>query len=268
MQIYAEYAFLENFCMDFTLLYSAKAAAKNPGKTYKVALSAALGAAFAVVYPLFGVERLVSPWGTVVGLAVKLAAGAVMCALSGKFTRFKGYLKFTALFAAFSFLLGGALIALFSLTGADYKGGGGYILSSVPIGIPMFFALILVVIVKKVVSKIRVHSSQAFVCTVYLDGKSAKIPAFYDSGNKVYYGGSPVSIIPENAAKKLIDVGGIKTFTDIHTVSGKGRLAVFKADKVEIDDGKEVAVRKGVLFGVSPNRICKIVMHPDVAEVN
>lgn len=43
MQVYVELAVIENFCMDFTLLYSAKIAVKNPARVRRVALGAALG---------------------------------------------------------------------------------------------------------------------------------------------------------------------------------------------------------------------------------
>ncbi|MDE6690865.1 MAG: sigma-E processing peptidase SpoIIGA, partial [Clostridia bacterium] len=128
MQVYVEYALVENFCMDFTLLVAAKAAAKNPAKYWRIAAASVLGACFAVVYPLFGLSGAV-------GIAVKIVSGGAMCAVAGKFQSFKGYLKFTALFTAATFVVGGALIALFSLAGVAYKQGGGFVLSSVPVGI-------------------------------------------------------------------------------------------------------------------------------------
>ena len=51
MQVYVELAVLENFCMDFTLLYAAKVAAKNRAGYLRTGVGAALGAAVAVVVP-------------------------------------------------------------------------------------------------------------------------------------------------------------------------------------------------------------------------
>lgn len=261
MQVYAEYAFAENFCMDFTLLFAAKAATKNPTGYWRIAIAAALGACFAIAYPLFGID------GTA-GIAVKLASGAAMCGLAGKFNSFKGYLKFTAVFSAVTFLLGGALIAVFSLAGISYGEGGGYIISSVPIGIPMFAALALALIIKKIRSKFVANKAIAAHCKIFMGGKSAACNGFYDSGNKVYMGGVPVSIVPPYVARQLVKVDGIKTFVDIHTVAGKSRIKVFTADKVEIDDGTKVITRQNVAFGVSPRHVAKIVLHPDLSEVN
>lgn len=261
MQVYAEYAIIENFCMDFTLLAAAKAASKNPAKYWRIALASVLGACFAVVYPLIGL-------GGAVGIIVKLVAGGAMCALAGKYQTVKGYLKFTAVFTAATFLMGGALIAIFSLAGVKYEEGGGYILSSVPIGIPLFAALALLLIAKRIKQKFVGAKCVAAACRIFVGEKQASCPAFYDSGNKVYCHGAPVSIVPAHIAKKLTEAEGIKTFVDIHTVAGKSKIAVFTAEKIEIDDGKNNVTRHNVMLGISPQHINKIVLHPDLSEVN
>ena len=262
MQVYAEYALLENFCMDFTLLYAAKAAVKNPAKYPRICVASALGACFAVVYPLIGI-------GGAIGIVIKLVAGALMCAVAGKFQTFKGYVKFSAVFAAASFLVGGALLALFSLAGAEYRQGGGFIISSVPVGIPMFAAVTAAIIIKRVRNKFSAGKSAVTAyCKIYSGNSSATCAAFFDSGNKVYFNGSPVTIVPAYVAKQLTDEKSIKNYVDIHTVAGAGKIAVFTAEKLEIDDGKNKYERRNVTIGISPRHINKIVLHPDLSEVN
>ena len=262
MQVYAEYALIENFCMDYVLLFSAKAATKNVCGYRRLAIASALGACFAVIYPLFNLN---AAWG----IAVKIVSGLAICAIAGKYTRVVGYVKFTAVFTALTFMLGGALIAIFSLTGASYQSGGGFILSSVPIGIPLFFALILSVAISKAAKKfISGNAKGEYACTVKLGEKSAACTGFYDSGNRVYCGGKPVSIIPKEVAEKLIDTQGIKTFVDIHTVAGKGKIAVFCADSLVLESDNIKRELRGAMFGVSPQRIKKIVLHSDLSEVN
>lgn len=262
MKVYVEYAIIENFCMDFTLLVAAKAAAKNPAKYGRIAIASVFGACFAVVYPLLGLS------GGAAGIAVKIASGGAMCAVAGKFQTFKGYLKFTALFTAATFLTGGALIALFSLAGVNYRQGGGYVLSSVPVGIPLFAALMLAFTIIRVRRKFVASKAVGAYCKIYFNEKSAVCTAFYDSGNKVYLSGAPVSIIPPYIAAKLTDKKSIKTFAEIHTVAGKSKIPVFTAEKMEIDDGKSKITRQNVALGISPRHINKIVLHPDLTEVN
>lgn len=262
MQVYAEYAFAENFCMDFVLLACAKFATKNICRYRRIALAAALGACFAIAFPLFGLNG----W---LAILVKLIAGAAICALAGKYNKPLGYIKFTLAFTAATFLSGGALIAIFSLAGISYEGGKGYILSSVPVGIPLFFALVITLAIKKIASSIVSKNAKCSVkCKVSVGEKSIEWGGFYDSGNRVYYRGSPVSIIPREQAEALTETERIKTFVEIHTVAGKSKIPVFKADEVTIDDGNKAVTLKGVLFGVSARKIDKIVLHSDLSEVN
>lgn len=259
MQVYIEFALLENFCMDFALLCAAKAAVKNPARYLRITLASALGACFAVGFPLLALSGV---WA----VAVKIASGCVLAAIAGKFNSAKSYAKFTIAFTAATFVTGGALIALFAITGVSYSSGGGYILSSVPVGVPLFAVACVVIIAKKIAAKRALNTATEVKCKIYCNGKCAVSRAFYDSGNKVYLGGSPVSVAPRHVALQLIDCTGIKTFAYVHTVAGAGKLPVFTADKIEIDDGKSVKVRCGVLIGVSPQHINKVVLNPDLSE--
>lgn len=262
MQVYVETAILENFCMDFTLLYSAKAIVKNPCGIFRLAISSALGACFAVIFPLMRLSGAVA-------VAVKLASGFALCAVAGRYNSVKGYVKFAVCFFALSFALGGLLLGIFSLADIKYEEGGGFLISSVPVGIPIFLALVLASAAKKAASRIiSRHAKNAVDCRIYLGEYSVSCSGFYDSGNRVYYSGQPVSVIPYELAEKLIEVNGIKTFASIHTVTGNKKMAVFTADKIEIDDGEKNTFHLKVKIGVAPNRINRIVLHPDLAEVN
>ncbi len=261
MQIYAEYALLENFCMDYMLLYTAKIAVKNPAGYGRLAVSSVLGACFAVLFPLIKLSG-------VLGTAVKIAFGFVMCAVAGKFAKFKGYLLFCGAFTAATFVLGGALVALFSLANISYMAGEGYLISSVPVGIPLFCLFLLAAAVKALLKRFGKVSRRQVQCRIYCGEKAAVCKGFFDSGNKVYHHGAPVSVVPVYIACKLVDISGIKSFVEIHTVAGNSKISVFTADKIEIDDGEKVTERRGVLLGVSPKHIAAIVLNPDLAEVS
>ena len=241
MEVYIEYALAENFCMDFCLLYAAKSVSKNRAGAGRIAVSSAAGAVFAVLFPLMGL-------GGLAAAAVKAASGAILCLIAGRFGGIKPYLAFTALFMALTFALGGALIALFSLTDISYTGSGGVILSSVPVGIPLFFALSAVCLSRRAAQKfVRRNIKTSVVCRITM-------------------GGSSVSVIPPDSAQKLVDVSGIKTFVTVHTVAGGKKLPVFTADKVEIDYGKKVITLRGVAFCVGSRSGGRTVLHPDLAE--
>lgn len=262
MEVYIEYALAENFCMDFCLLYAAKVASKNRAGVLRIGFSSVLGACFAVLFPLFGL----SGW---LATSIKVLAGAALCLVAGKFSGVKDYLKFKAVFTALTFALGGALIAVFSLANVGYSAEGGVVISSVPVGIPLFCALALIIAVRKIAKKfVSEHSKVRVVCRIYAGQNAVSIPAFFDSGNSVYHLGEPVSVLPMECADKLVDVGRIKTFVTVHTVAGNKKLPAFTADKVEINYGEKVISLRGVMFCVADFAKDRAVLHPDLAEAD
>lgn len=259
MQVYIELAILENFCMDFTLLYCAKLTSKNLAGWKRIAVASVIGACFAVVFPLINLNAV---WSVV----VKILSGLLICLFGGKFPSAKSYIKFTFAFLAFSAVLAGALVGIFSLAGIEYVEGGGFILSSVPIGIPLFGGLLLILAARALKYKLSKTGKNAVNCHIYAGQSKVSLSGFFDSGNKVYHHGSPVSVIPEEVAKKLVDVGGIKDGVKIHTVAGSKIIKVFTADKLEIDTGEKIIACRGVKIGVSVAPITGAVLHPDILE--
>ncbi|MCD7729340.1 MAG: sigma-E processing peptidase SpoIIGA [Clostridia bacterium] len=258
MQVYVELALAENFCMDFTLLSSAKLITKNICSYRRVACASALGACFAVVFPLFGLS---GAWA----VAVKLLSGFALAAFGCRIKSVKNYLKFSFVFLGLSLFTGGALIAVFSLAGWDYASGGGYIISSVPIGIPLFAVFLLALGCKVMAKKFSARANKnSCRCIIYKGDKSVSINGFVDSGNKVYSGGVPVSVIPPSAAQKLTDAQALSASVTINTVTGSQKIKIFTADKIEIYLGQEQHTIKSVKIGISPREIEGAVLHPDL----
>ena len=259
MQVYAELALAENFCMDFTLLFAARSAVKNPASVKRLLIASALGAVFAVVFPLF---KLSAIWS----VAVKILSGLLICLVAGRFKSFKAYVKFSAAFLIFTALLGGLLVAGFSLAGLNYAAGQGFILSKIPIGIPLLGGLIIIIGAKKLAKRLKKSYMNGVKCRIYAGQSQIEINGFFDSGNKVYLKGSPVSVIPSETAKKLLDISGIKEGVKIHTVAGSRTIGVFTADKIEIDFGERRETLYKVKIGVNPNRADRAILHCDLLE--
>lgn len=257
MQVYVELAAIENFCMDFTLLYAAKLISRNAASYKRLLCGSVAGACVAVVFPLFN-------FGAALSVVIKLFSGLLICLVSGKYKSFKGYIAFTGSFLIITALLGGVLIGIFSLTGLEYGEGGGFIISSVPVGIPLFIALLVIIGAKRLAKKLQKGEKNSVICRIYTGESKIEIDGFFDSGNKVYLNGEPVSVIPEYVADKLIDKTRIKDGVKIHTVAGSKTIKVFTADKVEIISGEKQSIFKKVKLGISANKISKAVLHPDL----
>ena len=244
--------------MDITLLYCAKIVAKNRGHILRLVLASVFGACFAVVFPLFAIKG-------VLAIIIKIFSGLIICAVAGKFQSVKAYIKLTAVFLGFTALLGGALIGIFSLAGISYFEDTGYVLSSVPVGIPLFCALILIIIARKIVRKLKKVEKFEVSCTVYNGENKVSLNGFFDSGNNVYYLGQPVCVIPLKDARKIIDYKRIESSIKIHTVAESKKLKIFTADKLEIRKGEKVTTFKGVKIALSPFAD-KAIIHPDYME--
>lgn len=259
MQVFVELALLENFCMDFVLLFSAKTICKVRTHFLRIAIAAIFGGVCGVVLPIFNLSNIFE-------FAIKIILGAIICLISCKFKSFKAYFKLTAVFFLLTLFLGGALIGIFNLCGFDYVQGQGYLISSIPIGIPLLFALLLYLFARKLAQKLKKSENSQVSCKIFINDKFISITAFFDSGNKVYHLGQPVSIIPISTAQKIIDVNCIKDSIKIHTVAGSKKIKVFTADKIEIDIYQKVQTIKNIKIGISPHAIGIGVLHPDLLE--
>lgn len=222
-------------------------------------MASALGACFAVLFPLLNPPVALS-------VILKILSGLCLCLVAGKFKKISTCIKFYAVFLAFSAALAGALIGVFSLAGIAYSEGTGFIFASVPVGIPLFGALLLVIVARAIKNKYSKGSKNQVICRIYAGQSSVSLSGFFDSGNKVTYRGAPVSVIPKQSAQKIVNVERITEGVKIHTVAGSKILKVFTADRMEVDFGDKTETYTGILIGISHAHISCAVLHPDILE--
>lgn len=250
VEIYVEYAFVENFLYDFTLLWLAFKTARVQARVRALLLSACVGAVFAVAFPLL---RL-SP---TLGIVVKLAVGALLCMLPCKcLTTRKAWgrcLLATLLFFAFSFGFGGTLLVVY---GPLATGG------KVPSGL-VFLGFVLLTIagmwlVKRLYARRRIFT-QVYACTLSIGEKCIKADGFYDSGNLATKNGLPVcflspAVLYELIGAEILKAGGqVCDEMQISTLTGKKTIPLY-AGKIGLKiDGQTVC--KEVYFAPSAHMI-------------
>ena len=186
MEIYIEYAFLENFLYDLALLWLAFTAARVKMRGWKLALSASVGGVFAVAFPLLSLPQAL-------GTAVKMAMGALLCMLAfGQLRTKKQWGKYalaTALFFAFSFGFGGTLLVVYGPLSIGEK---------VPsVLVFLGFALLSVVgiyLIKKLYARRAIYS-RIYACTLIAGERKIVAEGFYDSGNLATKNGVPVCFV-------------------------------------------------------------------------
>ena len=259
MQVYLELALIENFCMDFCLLYACRWLSKTAIRTRNLIISSIVGAIIAVIFPLLNLSGALAQM-------IKFSSAFLICATTKKFASVKSYLKFCAIFILLTFVLGGALFAIFTFADVNFVAGQGYFISPLPVGIPLFFATVVAIFCRAIAKKYKPKTSANLVKTIIRVGKTATVcDGFFDSGNSVYYKGCPVSVVPLALIKNLIDVRVIKQFVLVTTVAGSNRLPIIFIDGITVEyQGKNKEI-KDVAIAIS-DRAQSVILHPDFLE--
>lgn len=266
VEIYIEYALAENFLLDAMLLWLSLKAAKQKIIFRRIALASALGAVFAVVFPLFDV-------GKAFAYILKFAVGILICLIAVNGKGIGRYALTALLFFGFSFALGGALLAVYSAFSIEYgKNENGYLTESVPVGMVLggsFVFCVLAVALIKALYRRRALRRFVYPCKVTLGERSVKADGFLDSGNRAKVNGTPVCFLSPDLAFDLLDDKCMTEEMTIVTMSGETTIKIFLADSLEIYCGEKPNIIRKVYFAPSTNiraREYKIILNAGVLD--
>lgn len=241
MQVYVEYAFIENFLIDGMLLYLAARCSRKCVSTLPTVFSSSLGAAFACVYGLFSVPFAVSA-------AVKITFGALMCLVVcarmprrgmrriGQKMRFwRDYFSYTLVFFALAACLGGTFYAL-NVTGSRLK--------TWQIPVCVFFAAGCKKVARRIFAQKKIAAFSRR-CTIFVGEKSVSATGFVDSGNRAKtVDGAPVCFVAPELALALIDENAkpVDFFAD--TVGGGKKMKIFCCSLLIYDGDRAHKIEK------------------------
>lgn len=273
MEIYIEYAFLENFIFDSVLLWLALKAAKVTVIKWRLVLSATLGAAFALIFPLLRLSRIYS-------IVLKLSFGFLLCFVL--FPRLKtkkewGMYAFTAFFFfAFSFGFGGSLLGVYGFSLVSKE--GGFATKQIPpIAVLLGFTILslgTLYFVRRIYARRRILR-EVYDCCILKDEKRIKTKGFLDSGNLAYKDGIPVCFLSPDVVYELWgdellldkDMGQVCDEMEITTVNGVSKIPLYQAELTVLEQGEEI--QKKVYFSPSKNMISreyKILLNARIFE--
>lgn len=259
MQVYVEYVLIDNFFIDLMLF---TAAFKVVGKTVprgRIIICSFIGAIFALLYPLITDN-------VVIISVVKVLFGLFLTFIAAKFNSVKEYLSFTAVFLGLTFFTGGVIMGVFSLLGLNVYSEFSVALMCLPVFLTVKFIILLVRYFyrKKDLSHLIVKAE--IVC----GEKSVILNGFFDTGNSLYDGFSPVIVASKNAVMPLLDLkllSGAKNIT-VGTATGAEKKFSFKPDRLVIYSGET----KNIFYNV---RVCVVnknfdgydaILHPAFME--
>lgn len=268
MQVYIEYAFLDNFIMDFILLKISLKCAKIKTSIFRLCISSFIGTVLTIILSLFTFKGWVL-------FALKILLGLLIAFLGGNYIKIKDYLLSVIFFFLFTFLSGGAIIALFNLSGIDYN---SYFVLNYNSILPIGVTFLMVYLFTKgftllVESIIKNKEKENFYrkCEIVINGKKLKVIGYIDTGNNLYdnFSGLPVIIASKSLIKKLYINNALpNTYKNImvETINGSSTIKIFYIDKLMIYKGTLMNIYNNVLLGVGGTDLnvgfeCDLLLH-------
>jgi len=257
MTVYIEYVLIDNFVIDYLLLKATFTLTRTAYKKVRLFLCAILGAAFALALPVIVLN-------TVILTLIKLAFGLLLVLIAATFKSAKSYYINALTFFGFTFLTGGAIIGIYSLLGLDYSGEISIAVMAVP-------AYLLIKAISELVSfvyKRKEVVSETYDCELTLGDTTLKLKGFFDTGNGLYDGDSPVCVCDKKTALKLL--GGSFSLPEMKyisfsTVSGKDKNLSLKLDKIVIYTEDKENVYYNVTLMVAKGGVSvdyDVILHP------
>ncbi len=263
MEIYIEYAFLENFLFDGALLTLSLVATKQRLKWRRIFLSACVGAVFAILFPLLRLP-------TLLGLLFKLSVGFLLCMLvSGRLKTKKEWGRYaltSIFFFCFSFGFGGTLLGVYA---QFLKKGEGYSVEKIP-SVTVFFGFALLCVfalflICKLYARKRVFQS-IYTCLIASDTNELETLGFLDSGNLAMKNGLPVCFLSPELVYALFfekEEGQGCDEMEISTLTGMKKVPLYKG-RLNVE-----GVKTDVYFAPSANMIgreYKLLLNAAVME--
>lgn len=241
---------------------------KLRAKFYRIFLSALLGTAFAVCYPLLGLSNVAL-------FPMKIALGVIMVLILAPYNNIKDFIFSFMFFLIYTLVLGGACIATLLLFGTSIEklASGGYDIA-VPVGVILLivaFYVAVIIAMARFLSERRDMAPFIREVELRLGKRVLKFNAFIDSGNKLTdrKSGLPVIILSVNLLSKYFSKQELEDlllfscknrssiFKGVHTISystisGEDKkMIVFEADSICIKDKEQEYITNKFMVGVT-----------------
>jgi len=247
MVIYIEQILIDNFIINFLIIFCASIILKIKFNKILIGLSSLIGAVFALFSPLINFPSAFL-------FLIKIVLSLFMVSILKKYKKFKEFILIYLTFILLTMLFGGA--CLFLLTSFDKNFNlNNYTTYSLPLGLIVIIIFFIMIIIKNIFKNVyRRKSVNNFIYNIILfnNEKYFKLTAFLDSGNllKDPLTKKPITIVDYNVIKGFINISITdillnkvenlsKTLKNAHlveisSVNSTKKLIVFEIDKLEI----------------------------------
>lgn len=261
MYIYAEYLLIENFIINYIILYVTKRFTRTDTHNIRIILSALLGAIYTLLVFIPKMQFMVNFIG-------KMAISIILIILAFNPLKFKKFLKLFTTFYTVSFVFAGGSFALFYLTSSKvYFGEGIFYIKNINGFKPsiLIIGIIISIIFYKIASQYiygKISKENMYVnLTVRLHDKKVRFKGLVDTGNSLMdpITNIPVIVVEFSAIKNLLPSSIQEIFTihnedDLNIISN----VMYKSDemiKFRLIPFKSVGKDNGMLLGFKPDGV-------------
>ncbi len=261
MGIYVEQVIIDNFVINYLLLFLCGKILNCEIKHLRLIFSSLIGMLFSLFLPLVEINEIM------LLIFIKLFLGVLMICTSFKINSFKKFFLLYFLFLILTGIMGGICFGvLFSLY-PNFTIENGVFSYDGAIGIFVIFIIVLskfVFDLLKYIKRKTQEQNYIFKISIFYNLKKIITNAFLDTGNILIdkISGKPVILISFKTFKKIFEIntsdfllGKYKIensrYIDVKTATNSGKILVFEIEKIKIQNLNQEKTITNAVLGLS-----------------
>lgn len=261
MTVYIEYVLIDNFLIDYLLLKATFSTTGISVRKGRLFLCAIFGAVTAIVYPFF--ENFY-----ILQTVFKIFSGLLIVLIAVKFSSVKSYVINALIFFLYTFLMGGAIIGIYNLLNIPYQ-------TEISVAFMVIPVYLLITGMERVIKYLyRRREIMKLTVKVELEFSNKKVAlnGFYDTGNGVYDGDSPVIFCTKKTFTEIVGDNLLRAKLKkicIFTVNGETENFAVSLDKIKIYNKDEPNIYNNVTLCATKNSVgdgYDVILHPALME--
>lgn len=261
MTVYIEYVLIDNFLIDYLLLKATFSTTGISVRKGRLFLCAIFGAVTAIVYPFF--ENFY-----ILQTVFKIFSGFLIVLIAVKFSSVKSYVINALIFFLYTFLMGGAIIGIYNLLNIPYQ-------TEISVAFMVIPVYLLITGMERAIKYLyRRREIMKLTVKVELEFSNKKVAlnGFYDTGNGVYDGDSPVIFCTKKTFTEIVGDNLLRAKLKkicIFTVNGETENFAVSLDKIKIYNKDEPNIYNNVTLCATKNSVgdgYDVILHPALME--
>lgn len=250
MEIYIEFAIIDNLVIDYVLLYLTCISARIRARRISLFLGSMIGTILAIILPIFDLHKIIS-------FALKLLIPVVMIFVTFKVKNARKFFVLYGLLLTYTFVMGGTAIGIILLLSGRMIDSINLSYDSIlPVGIVILTIIVYsraVVWLVNYITKRKTIQNFLYDIEFVHDGKPYKVTAYLDSGNLLTDTKTklPIIIISKNSLNLVLKNARKIEYSTISCE--KKQMEIFSPEGIRVfchGDKREIDVT-GAMIGLT-----------------